>query len=335
MKRNDGGVIGLFKTKRVLKLMMMKNSWFLLFFILFFSSCNAQKKETTQTVAFCTEGKGCEFSELTLSASEVDRLLGESNFWARATPYATLILNKCAHIKEEKRTLAEIDQSYGGNGKDIVLKKMDIEKYLREKGCVTCPNATKKMSFYVQASGETEVSGNSYFYLNLKAGEAYMPNEAFHQLYGSEAGDIVVDQFIRNGKIEQYMIAEGKKYRHSMPIGTTISVIKEDAMNEKRFKTDFKKTGKTRKHPGTLHLETEHVGKDDDGNTIHFWIVPYPEVCLPKGKFDAFGFYNLGYISVDGITYLVTEISGAGFQLKLTGISDASYSFNPTGYQSY
>lgn len=308
---------------------------FLSLFILFTSCTSAQEKKDKQHLAICTEGKGCAFSEITIPAAEVDRLLGKSSFWTTASSDATLILEDCDSKKDEKQTLVEIDQSYGGAGKTVTLKKIDVEKYLQEKGCFACPNATKKMSFYINASGEDSMSGNGYFYLNLKAGEAYMPNEVFRQLYGSEAGDIVVDQFIRNGKMEQYMIAGGKKYYHFMPIGTNISLIKDDALNERRFKTDFSKTGKTRKHLNTNNVETEYTGKDDEGKIISFWIVPVQNVCLPPGKFDAFGFYNLGYISVDGITYLVTEISGAGFQIKLTGISDGSYNFNPEGYQSY
>ena len=102
-------------------------------------------------------------------------------------------------------------------------------------------------------------------------------------------------------------------------------------MNEKRFKTDFK-TGNTRKHLN--NTATEYTGKDGSGNTMSLWIMPVADVCLPAGKFDAFGFYNLGYISVDGITYLVTEMSGSGFQITMTGISDGSYNFNPTGYKN-
>jgi hypothetical protein len=320
------------------KPLIMKNIFFLFILVQSFSSCtNAQDKKTKQTLAVCTDGKGCEFSEINIAASEVDKLLGKSNFWTAAASKATLILDKCESIKDENQTREEIDRSYGGSGKSIALKKIDLEKYLEEKGCFACPNETKKISFYASANGEEAHSGSGYFFLNLKAGEAYMPNEAFRQFYAGQEGyeQVIIDQFIRNGKMEQYMISEGKKYRHSMHIGTNISVIKDDAINEKRFKNDFKKTNKTRKHLNTANVETEFIGKDDEGRTISFWIVPSPDVCLPPGKFDAYGFYNLGYISVDGMTYLVTEISGAGFQIKLTGISDGSYSFNPAGYQSY
>lgn len=302
------------------------------FFLATACTGTAQEKKALQHVAFCTEKKGCQVAAITMPAAEVDKLLGKSNFWTTAAPDATLILQNCESAKDEKRSLAEIHRAFGGSGTPGTASSADLSKYLREKGCLACPNATKKISFF---ASDGENSGNGYFFLNLKAGEAFMPNAAFQQFYGSEAGEVVVDQFIRNNKIEQYMIAEGKKYRHAMAIGTNMAVIKDDARNEKRFKTDFKKTGKTRRHLSTALQETEYVGKDDEGKIIYFWIVPSPDVCLLPGKFDAFGFYNLGYMSVDGITYLVTEISGAGFEMKLTGISDGSYQFNPAGYQTY
>lgn len=317
------------------KSLIMKNIFFLLLFVQFFSSCtNAQEKKTKQTLAVCTDGKGCKFSEITIAASEVDKLLGKNNFWTAATSNATLILEKCESKKDEKQTLEDIDRSYGGSGKAIDLKKIDLEKYLKEKGCFACPNETKKISFYASGDGQ---SGNGYFFLNLKAGEAYMPNAAFQQFMSGKEGsnEVTVDQFIRNNEMETYTIAEGQKYRTKMALGTTVSVVQSDAINEKRFKDDFKKTGKTRKHLNTANTETEYTGKDDEGRTISFWIAPSPDVCLPPGKFDAYGFYNLGYISVDGMIYLVTEISSAGFQIKVTGISDGSYNFNPAGYKSY
>lgn len=315
------------------KTIMMKNIWLL--FLFFSSSCtNAQDRTEKQHLAVCTEGKGCAFSEITIAANQVDKLLGKNNFWTAAVSDATLILENCESKKDEKQTLEEIDLSYGGSGKAVVLKTIDLEKYLKEKGCFACPNETKKISFYASGDGQF---GNGYFFLNIRAGEAYMPNAAFQQFMSGqeESNAVTVDQFIRNNEMETYTIAEGQKYRTKMALGTTVSVVQSDAINEKRFKNDFKKTGKTRKHLNTANTETEYTGKDDEGRTISFWIAPSPNVCLPPGKFDAFGFYNLGYISVDGITYLVTEISGAGFQIKLTSISDGSYNFNPAGYKSY
>lgn len=319
------------------KSIIMKNILFLILSIQLASCTIAQDNIEIQTLAVCTRGTGCEFSEITIAASQVDKLLGKNNFWTSAASNATLILDKCESTKDEKQTLEEIDRHYGGSGEAIVLKKIDLEKYLKEKGCFACPNETKKISFSASASGEDVQSGNGYFFLNLKAGEAYMPNAAFQQFMSGQIGSehMVIDQFMRNNALETYSIVEGEKYRTTMAIGTNIALIQNDAINEKRFKDDFRKTGNTRKHLNTSNTETEYTGKDDDGKTINFWITPANDVCLPEGKFDAWGFYNLGYISVDGMTYLVTEISGSGFQIKVTAISDGSYNFNPAGYKSY
>lgn len=312
----------------------MKNLTLLSILFLFVCCDGQQKQANQQHIAICENGEGCEISEIKISDKEVDDALGKSNFWVNAGENATLILENCESKIEESLSITEIHQSYGGSGDPEKLNSFDIQKHMKEKGCFACPNATKKISFY--ASGEGH-SGNGYFYLNLKAGEAYMPNEAFQQFSAGQEGanQVIVDQFIRNYKMEQYMIAEGKKHHHSMALGTGISIIQDDAINEQRFKNDFRKTGKTREHPNTNELETEYAGPDDEGRMINFWITPSYDVCLPPGKFDAFGFYNLGYISVDGITYLVTEISGPEFQIKLTGISEGSYNFNSSGYQSY
>ncbi|HRP90360.1 MAG TPA: hypothetical protein PKX92_09980 [Edaphocola sp.] len=314
----------------------MKSILYLLLFIQLTSCTNAQDKKQ-QHIAVCQQGNGCEIMEIKSSASEVDKALGKTGFWSKAPDNATLVIENCNSRLEEKLSLSEVHQSYGGTGEPKKINSFDIQKYLKEKGCLSnsnCANATKKISFHISSD---EQSGNGYFFLNLKAGEAYMPDAAFQQLMAGQVGTehMVIDQFMRNNALETYSIAEGKKYRHSMPIGTNMALIQNDAINEKRFKNDFRKTGNTRKHLNTSNIETEHTGKDDDGKTINFWITPVNDVCLPKGKFDAWGFYNLGYISVDGISYLVTEISGSGFQIKLTGISDGSYNFNPAGYQSY
>lgn len=314
----------------------MKNILLFLTLLTNLASCSsAQEKNAKQYMAVCQQGAGCEILELKASAKDIDMQLEKTGFWVNATDSSTLVIENCSSRIEDRRSPSEIHQSYGGKGEPKKLNSFDIQKHLKEKGCLSCPNTTKKMSFYLNASGEDAFSGEGYFFLNLKAGEAYMPNESFQKIYGPEAKQIVVDQFIRNGAMDSYTIAEGQKYHTRMPVGTNISVVKNDELNEQRFKKEFKKTGNTRKHLNTNETDTEYVGNDDEGKPISFWLVPVADVCLPAGKFDAFGFYNLGYISVDGKTYLVTEISGSGFQVKLTGISDGSYSFNPAGYKSY
>lgn len=309
----------------------MKNIILIFTLLISLSSCNkAQDKQAKQHIAICEQGKGCEIMEIKTTSEAIDKALSKPGFWINAADSATLVIENCTHKIEEKLSPVEIHQSFGGKGEPKKIKDFDLAKYLQQKGC--CANNTKKIAFYASASGEGSHSGNGYFYLNLKAGEAFMPNDAFQQFYGSEAKGMILDQFLRNGSMDSYTIAEGQKYHTNMPIGTNISVIKNDALNEQRFKTDFKETGNTRNHLNTT--STEYTGKDDDGKTMSFWIAPVGDVCLPKGKFDAFGFYNLGYISVDGKTYLVTEISGSGFEIKLTGISEGSYSFNPAGYKN-
>ncbi len=314
----------------------MKSILYLLLFIQLTSCTNAQDRTGKQHLAVCTDGKGCEFSEITIAASEVDKLLGKNNFWTAATPDATLILDKCESKKDEKQTLEEIDRRYGGSGKAIVLKKIVLEKYLKEKGCFACPNNTKKISFSGSGVGESgeRYAGNGFFYLNIQADEAYMPNEAFKQMgwmNGEGSNAVTVDQFIRKNVVETYTVAEGKKFRQVMDLGSQPGLQQEE-LNEQHFKKDFKKTGKTRKDNG--NDDVEYVGKDNEGRTINIWLTPSKDVCLPLGRFDAVGFYNLGYLAMDGITYLITEMSGPDFHLKLTSVTDATYQFNSAGYQT-
>lgn len=313
----------------------MKIILVLLLFIQMGSCTYAQDKTETKYLAICQQDKGCEFSEISMPASQVDKLLGKDNFLTSATSNATLILNKCESIIDEKQTLEAIDQMYGGSGNKVALKKIELENYLKENGCLvfSCANETKKISFQIETEG---LSGNGYFFLNIKAGEAYMPNDAFQELFKNQnIGPLIIDQLIRNGKMENYVIAEGQKYRVSQPIGINMNkVVENDAINAKQFQNDFKKTGRTRKHLNTSILETEYTGKDDEGRILNIWMIATNDVCLDSGKFDAHGFYNLGYISVDGVTYLITEMNGEGIQIKLTNKADGNYNFNTAGYQT-
>lgn len=310
----------------------MKNPLFIIIIVLLFCiGCNAQEKRGKQHIAVCTPEKGCTFSEITLAPAEVDKLLGKSNFWTTASSDATLILELCQTSKDEKRSLKEIHQAYGGKGEPAIGDRFDLQKYIIEKGCFSCPNHTKKISFNGKGEG---YSGDGFFYLNIQADEAYMPNEAFRQMgwmQGEGSNDVVIDQFIRKNVIETYTVAEGRKYRQIMDLGSQPGG-QQEKLNEQRFKKDFKKTGKSRKYNGNDDLE--YVGKDDENRTIRIWLTPSRDVCLPLGRFDAVGFYNLGYLSLDGMTYLITEISGPDFHLKITSVTDASYQFNPAGYQA-
>ncbi|TXI80157.1 MAG: hypothetical protein E6Q39_02915 [Crocinitomicaceae bacterium] len=311
----------------------MKNIILMLSLLISLTSC-AQEQKSGLTIALCEKGKGCKEIIGPSNLKEIAQLLNRPDLAEASAGKVILVIEKCEFKKESKLTLAQIHQSYGGTGEPEKIKNFDLAKYVKENGCMlNCGNATKKITFHINTTGEDAVSGNGYFFLNLKAGEAFMPNESVQQFYGSEMEGVVLDQLLRKGKIDSYMITEeGEKIYGNIPVGINMSVIKNDAMNEKRFKTDFKKTGNTKNQLNST--ATEYTGKDDGGNTMSLWIMPVTDVCLPKGKFDAFGFYNLGYISVDGITYLVTEISGSGFQITMTGISDGSYNFNPIGYKN-
>lgn len=313
---------------------IIKLHFLFLFFLFSLHYLHAQEIKHKQYFAVCKEKKGCTFSEINISAEEVDLLLGKKNFWTQAPPYATLILNHCENMIEDSMTVEEINFKYSNSKELIIDEDFDLKKYLLENGCFaqTCLNETKKISFTVRAEG---MSGSGYFYLNIKAGEAYMPNESFQTILAQNgAGEMINDQLIRNGKMENFVITNGKKYKVSMPIGIDMSkVIKNDAINANHFKNNFVETGQTRKHLNTSQWEKEYRGKDEDGNELFIWVVPSIDVCLPKGKFDAHGFYNLGYISFNDKTYLITEMKGNSVHIKLTDISNGSYNFNPTGYQ--
>lgn len=306
----------------------MKNLYILLIGLFFFVSVNGQ-----QTVAICKEKYGCDIAKINLSRVEIDNILGKKFFLTAAGKNAILVLNNCNSAIDEKKSTLQLHQTFGGKASPKTLGAFDLRKYLLEKGCLkTCPNNTKKISFKVTSPDH---SGSGYFFANLKAGEAFMPNEAFQQFYaGQDMASMKVDAFFRNFKYISYMVdPDGGKFVTDMPIGTSMAGIGSDLKNEARFKKDFKPTGRKRQHLATKDFQYEYVGKGDDGQ-ITFWLGPAYDVCLPAGKFDALGFWNLGFISVDGKTYLLAEISGSGFKVTVTAVADGSYSFNTAGYQS-
>ncbi len=308
----------------------MKNLYLMAIGFFLFTSVRAQ-----QTVAICKEKYGCDIAQVNLPRPEIDKLLGKTNFLTAAGKGAILLLNSCNATIEEKRTTLDLHKAFGGKTSPKILSSFDLKRYLVEKACVSnCPNTTKRISFKLTSP---EHSGSGYFFANLKNGEAYMPDAAFQQFYAGTEGfaGMKVDAFFRNFQYITYFVdPEGKKFKSDMPIGTSMAGIGNDLKNESRFKNDFKVTGKKRQHLNTKDFEYEYVGKDDEGAALTFWLGPAYNVCLPPGKFDAFGFWNLGYISVDGKTHLVAEISGPGFKVTVTNVSEGNYSFNPAGYQS-
>lgn len=56
------------------------------------SCTHSEEINKAQYPAVCLQGKGCEFSEITLAADEVDKLLGKTSFWVSASSEVTLIL---------------------------------------------------------------------------------------------------------------------------------------------------------------------------------------------------------------------------------------------------
>ena len=310
----------------------MRKIFSFLFLVTVLACTSSDKVEKQQHVAICSMGSGCQFSELLMDAEEVDRILGKTNFWTNAPDGATLILENCQVSMEEDRSLQDIHEQFGGKGDAEVGAPEDLARHFSMLGCFNCPNETKKLNF--SAKGE-DFNGSAYFYINFKAGEVYMPNAAFQQLYEGTEGisQMVVDQFMRNNKLEQYIISEGKKWLHDLPISTNVSAISSDGASEERFKNTFKKTGKKRAFGSSGLQEEEYTGLDDEGMKMSIWLVPSRDVCLPQGKFDAVGFFSLGYVQISNLTYLITEISGEGYEARVTSSEDGSYSFDPTGYQ--
>ena len=272
----------------------------------------------------CTEGKGCQAAVVQLSPQEIDRLLGKPNFLA-ASSGALLVLNDCKSELAEANATA-IHAEYGGTGIPKALPNFDLQAYLRSKGCLACPNTVKKISFTGKGEG---VGGSSYFYINIRGAEAYMPNDAWQQLNaGGEGGDVLVDAFIRNDKMTQYIVdPEGGK--HEMHL-TTNSFGSTEIIAS--FNRQFKPTGRTRKFFAGAGNEQEYKGYVD-GKETTVWLGPAYGVCLPPQLAATPAFWNLGYISVGGKTALVTQISGPDFDLKITSIGEGNYTFNPAGYK--
>lgn len=291
------------------------------------TSAGAQRK-----LLFCEEKKGCSIASTRLSEAELEAMFRQPNLLLNADSTSFLVINGCQATLEKEKTPQQIHQSFGGQGTPGRKLNADLRQYLSQKGCIGCPNNTQRISFAVKSS---EHSGSGYFFANLKSGEAYMPNASFQQFYaGTEGfGNMTIDAFFRDKKYISYVIdPEGKKYRMDMAIGTDMKTIDgQDLDNQEYFKNNFKATGRKRPHLNTTLEEVEYSGQGEEG-PLSFWLTPARTVCLPAGQFDALGFFNLGHLAIDGVTYLVCEISGPDFQVRVTGVEEGSYQFNPAGY---
>ena len=307
----------------------MKNISITFILLFLFVSVNAQ-----QTIAICKEKYGCDIAKVNLSRTEIDQTLEKPNFLTSASKNVILVLNNCNSVIEDKRTIQQLHIAFGGKAIPKSVNQFYLKKYMIDKGCISkCLNSIKRISFKISSP---EFSGTGYSFINLKKGEAFMPNTAFQELYRGQEGfsAMVIDAYFRNYKYITYMIdPEGKKIKMDMKIGLSIGGMKDDKLNLAKWKKDFKLTGNKRKYLNTNDFQYEYVGNGDEGK-ITFWLVESKDVCLPTGKFDALGFWNLGYLGFDGKTYLVTEISGSAFKVIVTNVTDGNYSFNPVGYQA-
>lgn len=312
----------------------MKN--LILIFTLFvsFTSCSQVQKEKL-TIALCENGEGCKEVITQHSKSEMAQVLKRPELVSAFTENTILIIEKCDFKSEDKLTLQQIHSQYGGSGTPEKITDLDLEKYLAENTCLSnCANPTKKISFTILSS---DFSGSGYFFISWDKQEAYMPNAAYQQLYAGEEGvaEMSIDAFFKDYQYITYINhPESGKIKSNMPIGTNVMNFGNDEENEARFKRDFKATGNKRPHLNTADSEFEYKGKDDEGAELVFWLGPAYDVCLPQGKFDALGFFNLGYIAIDNTTYSVTEISGPGLVIRTTAIENGSYNFNTDGYKS-
>lgn len=309
----------------------MKKILLALLSILVFSCASDEEAGKVQYLAVCSYGNGCEFSEILLDQKDVDIALGREHFWAQSGPDATLILEGCVAQVDEERSIEEIHADYGGSGDPKMVEPVDIARYISGMGCLQCDTETKKLSFEISS---VEVSGSAYFYINLKDMESYMPNDAYQQFYKGVEGisGMVIDQFMRKGYMEQYIIApDGEKYLYFLPLASVYLIPEDGSFGENDFKRAFKKTGNKRRN---LDLyEEEYEGKDEEGADLKFWLAATPNVCLQPNQFAFMGMYGIGYMKIDGITYLMTEASIPGYKMKITKLEKGSYSFNPNGYK--
>jgi hypothetical protein len=311
----------------------MKNLILILGLLVSITACS-QTPKSNFTIALCEKDKGCNEMLTKLSKNEVAQILKRPDLFPTTEEKSILVIEKCDFKNKNNITIAQLHTAYGGKGEPGKISGFDLEKYLKEKVCLKCPNPTKKLSVTISTP---EFSGSGYFFISWDKQEAYMPNAAYQQLYKNMEGasDMTIDAFFKNYQYVSYVShPESGKWKTNMPIGTSVMSFGNDKENEARFKKEFKATGKKRPHLNTLDFQYEYQGKDDEGKVLVFWLGPSYDVCLPPGKFDALGFFNLGYIAVDGITYSVMEISGPGIKMKTTAIENGSYNFSPVGYKS-
>lgn len=309
----------------------MKNFVLILCLLLSFTACS-QAQKNNLTIAICEKGKGCTEVLKKYDKNDIARILQRSDLFASLEEPSILVIEKCDFKDEHKLTIPQLHTQYGGKGEAKKIADFDLEKYLKQNQCLQCPNPTKKISVSISSS---EFNGNSYFYYSWNKKEAYMPNDAFQKLYPSGEIEGTIDAVFKDYQFITYINhPEVGKMKMNRPIGLSVFSFGKDKDNEAKFKTQFKKSGNKRPHFNTSDFDYEFVGKDDEGKPMTIWLGPAYDFCLPQGKFDALGFFNLGYIAVDGITYSLIEMSGSDYKAQITSIENGNYNFNTTGYKS-
>ncbi len=282
-----------------------------------------------QSITICTENNGCELATVQMTKHEIDQILSKTNFLTIEKEAVILNLVECESSIEKNKTLQAIHESYGGKGTIKKRTHFDLKKYLFEKGCKACPNPTKRVSF--NAKGD-EFTGSAYCYINVQKEETFVPNDSWQQLYQGELGTMVLNTFMTKQQQTSYIIdPEGVKRKFTTPYGSSLETMGAEESNEK-FKKNFKRTNNQKQFLNTNQTQYEYIGKDATGAALTMWLTPSEDVCLPKGKVVVTALFNLGYIAIDGITYMISEIEGSNFHIEVTGMELGSYSFDTSSY---
>ncbi len=314
--------------QKFLKMFKMKKFYFLclLFCIGLKSYCQ------DQVITICSEKNGCQYAKVSLTKAQIDILLAKPNFLAKEKGVVLLSLVNCSP-SIEKMTVQQLHQKFGGKGVSKEIKNFDLRKYLLDKNCLGCPNTTKRISFEITTDGQTM---KGFYYHNLNNKESFMPDESYKELYKDmEISNMTHNSFILDNKFISYTInPEGNKFKSIVTSGSTDQYINSDE-NIQRIKNTIKKTGNKKPFIATTRFQYQYETQDGEGNKIMMWITPAPNTCFRKGQIVPSGFYNLGYLEIDGEAHFISEISGNNYLIKVTHIEVGSYSFTPVGYKTY
>jgi|GEM_PF-824125 len=300
-------------------------------------SCKSKEGEImkTETVATCVADAGCTFYSVDLTRAEIDQLLNKSGFFATAKAEAVLVITECVPVIEEEQTREAIHTKYGGSGEAPSGEGFDFRNYLLQHACLTFPNHTKRID-YTAVDKKQGKTVQGYSFLNIKAREAFIPNESFIKLLEDAEGIVQVDAFMRDRVMIQYLVdPEGNKWEIRMDIGMTYGPSPEDVDNLAHFNQQFKKTGNRARFLQTALYSEEYAGKDAEGADMNIWLVPSADVMLPPDEFAMVGFLNIGYIQLGGVTYLMHKFTSSLFDVEVTSIQNDEYSFDPTGYRPF